>query len=306
MNLARLVGFPLARPALGGRSLPVAPQPPVRQAVRPVMPVPARALGAARAIAFTDAHAYERMTGTWSALVGEAFLAWVAPAAGLRWLDAGCGNGAFTRLLIDRCAPASVEGLDPEPAQIDYARRRPDAPGARFRVGDATAMPYPPASFDAAVMALVLVFLPEPARGVAEMVRVLAPGGRACAYNWDLAAGGSPLAPLGLAMRQAGVPTPAPACEAASREDVMRQLWLDAGLKAVQTRAITVQRRFDSFEQAWQVSQLGASTATVLRGLDDARRNEIKARFRENLRQDTGGPVTLTARAIAVQGVVGR
>lgn len=260
----------------------------------------------AHAIAFDDAHAYERMTGAWSGLVGNAFLDWLAPAPGLRWLDAGCGSGAFTRLITRRCAPASVHGLDPEAAQIDYARRRLDARGAQFRVGDASAMPYPPASFDVAVMALVLVFLPDPSRGVAEMVRVLGPGGHACAYNWDLHGRGSPLAPLGLAMRQAGVPTPSAPSEEASREEITRQLWVAAGLKHVQTHAITVQRPFASFEQAWEVSQLGASTAAVLRSLSCERREEIKARFRENLCQDTSGPITCTARAIAVRGMVPR
>ncbi len=254
---------------------------------------------------FNDAQAYERMTGTWSALVGEAFLDWLAPAPNLRWLDAGCGTGAFTRRIALRCAPASVHGLDPEAALIDHARRRPGAPSAHFRVGDAMAMPYAPASFDVAVMALVLVFLPDPARGVSEMVRVLAPGGLACAYNWDLLGRGSPLAPLGLAMRQAGVPAPCAPSEHASREEVMRQLWIAAGLKDVQTRAFTVQRRFDSFEDAWEVSQLGASTAAVLRSLSRDKREEVKSRFRENLRQDTAGPVTCTARAIAVRGRVG-
>ena len=111
-------------------------------------------------------------------------------------------------------------------------------------------MPYPRGSFDVAVMALVLVCLPEPARGVAEMVRVLAPGGVACAYNWDLAGGGSPLAPLALALRQAGVPVPRPPPLALSGEADLQRLWENAGLQGVCTRRITVRRQFESFEQA--------------------------------------------------------
>lgn len=262
-----------------------------------------------QAISFDDPQAYERVMGAWSSLVGEPFLDWLAPASGLRWLDAGCGNGAFTRLIARRCAPASIHGLDTEPAQIDDARRRQGAGEphiTQFRIGDVTDMPYAPASFDVGVMALVLVLLPDPARGVAEMIRMLAPGGLACAYNWDLHGRGSPLAPLNLAMRQAGVPTPAAPSEGASREEVTRRLWIDAGLRQVQTHAITVQRHFDSFEQAWEVSQLGTSAAPVLRSLSHEKREEIKDRFRDNLQQDTSGPVTCTARAIAVRGVVGR
>src|SRR3974390_977016 len=52
---------------------------------------------------FTDGKAYERRMGRWSRIVGEAFLDWLAVPKGLRWLDVGCGNGAFTEVLIARC-----------------------------------------------------------------------------------------------------------------------------------------------------------------------------------------------------------
>ena len=64
------------------------------------------------------------LMGRWSALVGEVFLDWLAQPKGLRWLDVGCGNGAFTELIVARCAPAEVQGLDPSEAQIAYARTR--------------------------------------------------------------------------------------------------------------------------------------------------------------------------------------
>ena len=64
-------------------------------------------------IRFDDGAAYERYMGEWSRLAGETFLDWLAPKPGLRWLDVGCGNGAFTEMLVGRCAPASVQGVDP-------------------------------------------------------------------------------------------------------------------------------------------------------------------------------------------------
>ena len=59
-------------------------------------------------ILFNDGAAYERYMGKWSQLVGDAFLDWLAPKFGLRWLDVGCGNGAFTELVVGRFAPISV------------------------------------------------------------------------------------------------------------------------------------------------------------------------------------------------------
>ena len=54
------------------------------------------------------------------------------------------------------------------------------------------ALPFQDNSFDLAVMALVIFFVPDPAKGVAEMVRVVSPGGTVAAYAWDMAGGGFP------------------------------------------------------------------------------------------------------------------
>lgn len=54
-------------------------------------------------IRFDDGAAYERFMGKWSQLAGETFLDWLAPEPGLRWLDVGCGNGAFTEMLRALC-----------------------------------------------------------------------------------------------------------------------------------------------------------------------------------------------------------
>ena len=56
-------------------------------------------------IRFDDGVAYERMMGAWSRLAGGTFLDWIVPRPGLRWVDVGCGNGAFTELVVERCAP---------------------------------------------------------------------------------------------------------------------------------------------------------------------------------------------------------
>ena len=73
---------------------------------------------------FSDGGAYERQMGRWSRLVGEKFLDWLDLPKGLRCLDVGCGNGAFTELLIARSAPGSVMALDPSEDQVAFARQR--------------------------------------------------------------------------------------------------------------------------------------------------------------------------------------
>jgi ubiquinone/menaquinone biosynthesis C-methylase UbiE len=143
-------------------------------------------------IRFDDGEAYERGMGVWSRRVGEIFLDWLAPVPGLAWIDVGCGNGAFTELLVQRCSPREVQGVDPSDAQLRFARERPGAEGAVFREGDAMALPFEAGRFDAAVMALVIFFVPEPAKGLAEMIRIVRPGGMISAYAWDMLGGGFP------------------------------------------------------------------------------------------------------------------
>src|SRR5579862_2003632 len=164
---------------------------------------------------FTDGTAYERLMGRWSGVAGATFLDWLAPSPGLRWLDAGCGNGAFTELLIARCAPGEVHGVDPSPEQIAYARTRPGMAVATFREGDAQRLPFPDDSFDMAVMALVISFIPDPAKAVAELARVVRPGGWVATYMWDTTAGGSPTQPMTAALRSMGIAYPMPPSPAA-------------------------------------------------------------------------------------------
>ena len=210
-------------------------------------------------IRFDDGAAYERMMGVWSRFAGEIFLDWVAPAAGLHWVDVGCGNGAFTELLIKRCAPAMIDGVEPSEGQLDYARKRLDVGQARFHRGDAMTLPFPDRTFDAAVMALVIFFVPEPARGVAEMVRVVRPGGLVSAYAWDILGGGFTQEPIQAEMRAIGLQPPRPPRADASRIEALRGLWTDAGLVDVETREIPVTRIFNDFEEFW-TSNLSGNT----------------------------------------------
>ena len=143
-------------------------------------------------IRYNDGAGYERYMGHWSRLAGDIFLNWLSPPPGLRWIDIGCGNGALTELLVERCAPAEVQGIDPSEAQLAFARTRPGARMAEFRLGDAMKLPFAPGRFDVAVMALVIFFVPDPAQGVAEMVRVVRPGGTVATYVWDILGGGFP------------------------------------------------------------------------------------------------------------------
>jgi ubiquinone/menaquinone biosynthesis C-methylase UbiE len=235
-------------------------------------------------IRFEDGAAYEEMMGKWSRIAGDVFLDWLALPVGLRFVDIGCGNGAFTELLVERCAPAEAHGIDPAPAQIAFARSRPAARVAQFHEGNAMALPFPDNKFDVATMALVIFFVPQPEKGVAEMVRVIKPGGLVASYAWDVPGGGFPMESFRAQMRAMGLTPMGPPREDASRMDVLRDLWSDAGLLDIETKEITAHRTFTDFEEYWSItlkgsSSLGPMIAKMTPGERDRLKDGVRARF---------------------------
>lgn len=258
---------------------------------------------AAEQFRFDDGAAYERHMGVWSRLAGDLFLDWLAPKPGLRWIDIGCGNGAFSELIVERCAPAELQGIDPSEGQLSFARTRPAARLAQFQQGDAMALPFPDARFDVAVMALVIFFVPDPAKGLSEMARVVRPGGTIATYAWDLATGGFPLEPILAELRALNVPLMTPPSPDASREENLRTLWTDAGATDIETRVIKVQRTFASFDEFWSIA-MTSNVRTVIDKMPASDAEGLKSRVRDRFAADSTGRITGAAHANAIKGRV--
>lgn len=257
-------------------------------------------------IRFDDGAAYEQMMGVWSRLTGGIFLDWLMPPSGLRWIDIGCGNGAFTEVLIERCAPVEVQGIDPSEGQLAFARTRPGSSVAEFRLGDAMALPFSTDRFDAAVMALVLVFVPDPAKGVEEMVRVVRPGGVVATYMWDMLGGGFPLDPILVEMRAMGLTPPRPPRMDVSRMEMLRDLWTRAGLQSVETKEITVTRTFADFDEFWSVKVKAPSLGPIVAAMGAEDIETLKSHLRVRLPADNRGRIAYGSRAHAIKGVVSK
>ena len=97
-------------------------------------------------------------------------------APGDRVLDVACGPGNFSRAFAD--AGGRVVGLDASRTMLEQAVREANPPNVRYVRGDAAALPFPDAGFDAVCCFAALYFIEQPLRAIDEIVRVLAPGGR--------------------------------------------------------------------------------------------------------------------------------
>jgi ubiquinone/menaquinone biosynthesis C-methylase UbiE len=254
---------------------------------------------------FTDGAAYERMMGRWSRAAGDVFLDWVAVPPGLNWLDVGCGTGAFSELVLDRCRPHTLVAIDPSEDQIAYARTRPAAARLQFQVGNAESLPFADAGFDIATMALVITFIPDPAKALGELTRVVKPGGTIATYVWDFLNGGSPQQPLREAVEAMGVAVPPTVGHTNSTRQRLDEIFKAASLVQVATRLIEIEVSYPDFATYWS-SQTALANSIVqhLRAMKDPDVERVKACLRKQVPTDPAGRIAYKAWASAARGCV--
>jgi SAM-dependent methyltransferase len=171
-------------------------------------------------------------------------------------LDLCCGTGQLTARAADRGATAS--GLDFSPAMLAVARTA--HPVQRFTEGDAEAMPFPDASFDAVVSSFGIHHVPRPERALAEVFRMLRPGGRFVFATWASPAENIAWQWLFDAIRLHGDPNAAqspPSGGGLGSADAVLRLLHEAGF--VETSAETVRRE-------WRLAQPGDLITALRQG----------------------------------------
>jgi SAM-dependent methyltransferase len=250
---------------------------------------------------------YEPYVGRWSRRVAAEFLRWLALPPGLVWLDAGCGTGALTQTILNLAAPSRVSGLDLSEGFIAFARGQIQDSRVHFEVGDAQALPFAPASQDVVVSGLALNFIPDSGRAMAEMRRVVRPGGTIAAYVWDYA-GQMQLMRYFWDAAVALDPAAAPLDEGPRfplcHPEALQELFKQAGLEQVAVRAIDIATDFNDFNDYWFpfLGGQGPAPAYVM-ALSVNNRKALRERLQASLPVERDGSIHLIARAWAVRGI---
>lgn len=210
------------------------------------------------------APSYDARVGRRTRTVAARLVDATGAGTGTRFLDVCCGPGYSAGEAAARGADAL--GIDIAPAMIEEARRL--FPNAAFRVGDAEALDVADASADAVVCAFGMLHLAEPERAIAEVFRVLRPGGR---YAWTvwLSGDAAPLSAIAQrAIQEFGDPgvvlPPAPPRDLFSTERNARAALERAGFVDVSSEELEITFRTAHVDDVWDWYEHGTVRTAAL------------------------------------------
>lgn len=262
----------------------------------------------AEAKMFAVSTGYEHFMGRWSRLLAPAYVAFAGVKNGDRVLDVGTGTGSLAAA-VEASMPASeIVGIDPSEGFIAYAQKNAKSARLHFEVGDAQALKFKDGSFDNTLALLVMNFIPDHNKAIAEMRRVTRAHGIVSACVWDYGAG---MQMLRFFWDEAVALDPSiePRDERhmkLSQHGALAELWRSAGLINIKEEPLSIDQVYSSFNDYWEPFTKGAGPGgAYVVSLPEDRRQQLQARIRKRLlgdRQD--GPFTLSARAWCARGEV--
>ncbi|MFL5335645.1 MAG: class I SAM-dependent methyltransferase [Geminicoccaceae bacterium] len=257
-----------------------------------------------------SAAGYEQLMGRWSRLLAGPFIGFAGVADGERVLDIGCGTGSLTFALPQAANVAEVAAIDYAPAFVEEARRRNTDPRITISQRDACAIPFPDGRFDRALSLLVLHFVPEADRAIAEMCRVVRPGGVVAAAVWDHLGGMSSMRMMWDTVAAQDEEAPrlrGRYCfQPMMRPDEMRRSFAARGLVDVAQTSLLIRMEYVSFADYWSPITAGEGPlGKYVAGLDPARRAKVDEAVRAAYEAgQPDGPRSFAAVAWACRGVV--
>jgi len=245
------------------------------------------------------AEAYDRFMGRYSAQLSPQLADLAGVRAGQQLLDVGCGPGALTGELVARVGPHRVTAVDPSEPFVAAARAR--YPGVTVLKASAEELPFPDASFEAALAQLVVHFMSHPVAGLAEMARVTRRNGVVAACVWDHGGGQGPLSMFWQAARELDPEVEDESNFPGAREGHLAELFTLAGLREVAEAVLSASLEHPTFEAWWEPFTHGVGPAgSYLASLGVERQEELRERCRALVPSQ---PFVLSARAWAARGL---
>jgi ubiquinone/menaquinone biosynthesis C-methylase UbiE len=259
---------------------------------------------------FAASAGYERFMGRWSRLLAPGYIAFAGVKDGERVLDVGTGTGALGSTLETSFPDSRIVGIDPSEDFIAFARRSARSGRAQYEVGDAQALKFEDATFDHTMALLVMNFIPDHDKAIAEMRRVTRPNGVVSACVWDYNEGMQMLRFFwdeAVALDSAIEPKDERHMKL-SRQGQLAQLWKKVGLVDIREEPVVIDQRYSSFDDYWTPFTKGAGPGgAYVVSLSETRRQQLEARMRKRLLGDhQDGAFTLKAKAWCVRGEVPR
>ncbi|SFU21700.1 class I SAM-dependent methyltransferase [Mesorhizobium sp. YR577] len=263
---------------------------------------------ASRHDAWQAGDSYDLYMGRWSRQIAPRFLDWLDPADKLAWLDVGCGTGALSAAILDRCNPASLISVDPSEGFLTTARAKVADKRMEFRVGDAQALAVDTGSRDMIVSGLVLNFVPDREKALGEMKRVARSGATIAFYVWDYPGGGVEFMRAFWTAATAIDPNAQDLAEGRRfpfcTPDGLTSLATTAGLSSVECTQIEIPTVFRDFEDYWRPFTLGAGPAPgYCMNLEPSTRQRLRGELHDSLPRNEDGSIPLKTRAWAVKAV---
>lgn len=254
--------------------------------------------------AWSAGQSYEHYMGRWSRKIAPKFVDWVDAPSNADWVEIGCGTGALTQAILSATVPRSILSTDQSADFVAHAEALITDERVTFNVADAATLPCADASVDIVTSALVLNFIPDRQAALAEMRRVVRPGGLVTFYVWDYPGGGmgfidafwkaaAEIDPDALDLDESAR---FPFCNEVGLADLCG----DAGASDMEIVAIDVETRFPDFDAFWRPFTLGAGPAPgYVKSLPVERQQQLRDHLANKF--EKVGRVALPARAWAVK-----
>lgn len=234
---------------------------------------------------------YDNFMGRYSTRLAPVFADFAGIESGMRVLDVGAGTGALTNELLRR--NATVAAAEPSPPFAQSLERR--LPEVEVKSAPAEQLPWADASFDAALAQLVVAFMNDAPEGIAEMKRVVEPGGTVAACMWDRGKMDM-LAAIDRTAAALGAEQTNPPLRFVSHDDIAGLFGDDA-----EVELLDVEAPYTDFEEFWLALSRAAGPARAwLSTLDEDGLRRAQSEFHRQLGSPEG-EFTLTGRAWAAR-----